>query len=122
MKMVNRKVYTSSTGLHQLRLSSGAHVQTAAISLTDILDLMGQGVVKTTAICAMVEDEHLRSALRKLGSGVPVYPAGEKRATSFSDFVHAFSGSLTESVPRMPRGAAIHGTAATGLVLGDTWV
>ena len=57
---------SSSSTVHALRHSFGAHLRMAGVSLADIGDLLGHKDLATTQIYAKVQQEHLRAVISKL--------------------------------------------------------
>jgi integrase len=74
---VCRKADIKPATVHSLRHSFGAHLRMAGVSLADIADLLGHKDLATTQIYAKVHQEHLRTAIAKLGSITTELPPDE---------------------------------------------
>jgi site-specific recombinase XerD len=70
LRKVCRRAGITTTTVHALRHSFGAHLRMAGVSLADIGDLLGHKDLATTQIYAKVHQQHLREVISKLSSVV----------------------------------------------------
>ena len=71
---VCRKAGIKPATVHSLRHSFGAHLRMAGVSLADIADLLGHKDLATTQIYAKVHQDHLRTAISRLGPIATEFP------------------------------------------------